>query len=408
MYIMESLFSDILSTDDINYLKQLPEVLEAKTKLDAYPSHGKVYFSISLTDSIRSALESHLGLDLSHVTSLPMRWIKGDTLPHIDTGVSKFERTHLVYLNSCPGEFVVNATEYPIIENTGYVFNEGISHETLHTDFVPRLMIGPMSEQAFAVGGAFMGYYASEADALSDSNLLGGFFSSGSPFIIGDVNNGGTNGGYTRWRIASNSTGTASQSVAYNNGDILISDGSYFLYPSSAPCFLEGTQILCQVDGKDTYMPVEQMRPGTIVKTSLDGYKKVEMIGTSPIHNPGTSERTQNRLYKCTTAKYPELTEDLFITGCHSILVDDLTDKQKEETIEQLGATYVTSRKYRLMAVIDERAEPWESAGIYTIWHFALENDDYYSNHGVYANGLLVETCSKRYLKELSSMKLVE
>ena len=402
MYIMESLFSNILSTEDIIYLKQLPEVLDAKAKLDTYTSYGKVYFSISLTDSIRSALESHLGLDLSHVTSLPMRWIKGDTLPHIDTGVSKFERTHLVYLNSCPGEFVVDATEYPILENTGYVFNEGISHKTLHTDFVPRLMIGPMSEQAFAVGSN-LSYFPSEADALNYTNILGGVYT----YIVGDFSYG-TNGGYTRWRIASNSSGPSSQSVAYNNGDILIGPGSYNLYPSSAPCFLEGTQILCHVDGKDTYMPVEQMRPGTIVKTSLDGYKSVVMIGTGPIHNPGTAERTQNRLYKCTTAKYPELTEDLFITGCHSILVDVLTDKEKEETIEQLGATYVTSRKYRLMAVIDERAEPWESAGIYNIWHFALENDDYYSNHGVYANGLLVETCSKKNLKELSSMTMIE
>jgi hypothetical protein len=399
---MESLFSNILSTEDINYLKQLPEVLEAKTKLDAYPSHGKVYFSISLTDSIRSALESHLGLDLSHVTTLPMRWIKGDTLPHIDTGISKFERTHLVYLNSCPGEFVVDATEYPILENTGYVFNEGISHKTLHTDFVPRLMIGPMSEQAFAVGGSALYYFASEADALSVQNLLG---TSGT-YLVGNVDSG-TNGGYTRWRIARGS-GTSSQSVAYNNGDVLNNDGNYYLYQSPAPCFLEGTQILCQVDGKDTYMPVEKMRPGTLVKTSLDGYKPVVMIGTGPIQNPGTAERTQNRLYKCTPAKYPELTEDLFITGCHSILVDTLTDKEREETIKQLERIFVTSKKYRLMAVIDERAEPWESAGTYTIWHFALENDDYYTNHGVYANGLLVETCSKKNLKQLSSMTIIE
>ena len=404
---MESLFSNILSSEDINYLKQLPEVLDAKAKLDTYTSHGRVYFSISLTNSIRSALETHLGLDLSNVTTIPMRWIKGDTLPHIDTGMAKFERTHLVYLNSCPGEFVVDNTEYPILENTGYVFSEGISHKTLHTDFVPRLMIGPMSEQAFAVGSG-ISYYPSEADASDYTNEIGHFGSvDPSPFIVGDVNSG-TNGGYTRWRIASNSNGTSSQAVAYNNGDILNPINNYYLYPSSVPCFLEGSQILCQIDGKDTYMPVEQMRPGTLVKTSLDGYKPVVMIGTGPIHNPGTDERTQNRLYKCTTAKYPELTEDLFITGCHSILVDTLTDKQKEETIKELGATYVTSRKYRLMAVIDERAEPWESAGTYNIWHFALENDDYYSNHGVYANGLLVETCSKKNLKELSSMTIFE
>jgi hypothetical protein len=399
---MDSLFSNILSTDDINYLKQLPEVLEAKAKLDTYSSNGKVYFSILLTDSIRTALETHLGLDLSQITTLPMRWIKGDTLPHIDRGPSKFERTHLVYLNSCPGEFVVDTKEYPILENTGYVFNEGVSHKTLNTELVPRLMIGPMSEQAFAVG-ANLTYFPSEADALNNTNILGGTYN----FIVGDLSYG-TTGGYTRWRIASNSSGSSSQSVAYNNGDILNGDGTYNLYQSPVPCFLEGTQILCQIDGKDTYMPVEQMRPGTLVKTSLDGYKPVVMIGTGPITNPGTDERTQNRLYKCSPTKYHELTGDLFITGCHSILVDVLTDKQREETIQQLGATYVTSRKYRLMAVIDERAEPWESAGIYNIWHFALENDDYYSNHGVYANGLLVETCSKKNLKELSNMTIIE
>ena len=399
---MDSLFSNILSTDDINYLKQLPEVLEAKAKLDTYSSNGKVYFSILLTDSIRTALETHLGLDLSQITTLPMRWIKGDTLPHIDRGPSKFERTHLVYLNNCPGEFVVDTTEYPILENTGYVFNEGVSHKTLNTGLVPRLMIGPMSEQAFAVG-ANLTYFPSEADALNNTNILGGTYN----FIVGDLSYG-TTGGYTRWRIASNSSGSSSQSVAYNNGDILNGDGTYNLYQSPVPCFLEGTQILCQIDGKDTYMPVEQMRPGTLVKTSLDGYKPVVMIGTGPITNPGTDERTQNRLYKCSPTKYHELTGDLFITGCHSILVDVLTDKQREETIQQLGATYVTSRKYRLMAVIDERAEPWESAGIYNIWHFALENDDYYSNHGVYAYGLLVETCSKKNLKELSNMTIIE
>jgi len=37
-----------------------------------------------------------------------------------------------------------------------------------------------------------------------------------------------------------------------------------------------------------------------------------------------------------------------------------------------------------------------------------LENEDYYMNYGVLANGLLVETTSKRFMKELSGMKLIE
>uniref|UniRef100_A0A6C0D8P6 Uncharacterized protein n=1 Tax=viral metagenome TaxID=1070528 RepID=A0A6C0D8P6_9ZZZZ len=404
---MNSFLQNVLSTEDINYLKQLPEVLEAKTKLDSYTSYGKVYFSVVLTDSIRIALETHFGLNLSNVNTIPMRWIKGDTLPHIDTGISKFERTHLVYLNNCPGEFLVDNKEYPILENTGYVFNEGISHETLNTELVPRLMIGPMSEQAFAVGSNRVSYYPSLVDALNNTNLLGELVTSYPiPFIVGDVDSG-TNGGYTRWMIAS-ASGSSNPSIVYNNGDTLINDGVYNLYPSSAPCFLEGTHILCQENGEDTYLPIEKMRPGTLVKTSLDGYKKVDMIGKRPIHNTGTDERSQTRIYKCSPTNYPELNGDLFITGGHSILVDVLSDKEREETIKQIGKIYVTSDKYRLIAAIDERTEPWKSEGTYNIWHIALENDDYFSNYGIYANGLLVESCSKRYLKELSNMTIIE
>jgi hypothetical protein len=84
-----------------------------------------------------------------------------------------------------------------------------------------------------------------------------------------------------------------------------------------------------------------------------------------------------------------------------------MTDKQKEDTIKELGKLFVTDNKYRLMACVDERAEPWNSKGAYTIWHFALENNDITMNYGVYANGgLLVETCSIRFLKTKSNMDL--
>jgi len=172
-------------------------------------------------------------------------------------------------------------------------------------------------------------------------------------------------------------------------------------------CFKEGTKILCFVDGKETYLPVETLKPGTLVKTSLDGYKKVDTIGSSKIYNPAHTIRGKNRLYKCTKTNYPEVFEDLVITGCHSILVDDITDTQRKDITELAGRIFVTDNKYRLMACIDERAEPYTEEGIHTIWHFALENDNYYYNYGVYANGLLVETSSKRMIKELSGMELV-
>lgn len=399
---MASIYTNVLSNKEVDYLNHLPEVLEAKASLDAQLS-GMVYFSVPLTDSIRTTLQSRFGLTLSADVSIPMRWIKGDTSPHVDVGASTFENTYLLYLNDSPGKLIINAQSYAIQANTGFVFNEGLSHETQYTEHVPRLLLGPMNEFAEPVGSPLT-YFSNEADALSYSNVLG----YGGGFVVGSGGPFGPGGGYTSWRLASNSTGTSSQSVVYPNGSPLNADGSYNLYPS-APCFLEGTTILCQVDGVEDYIPVEQLEPGTLVKTSLDGYKPVVLIGKGSLFNPGNDERMENRLYKCSPSMYPQLKHDLYITGCHSILEFPITEKQTADTIKHLGKLFVTDKKYRLMACVDERAEPWNSEGTYIIWHFALEHSNECMNYGVYANGgLLVETCCIKTLMNKSNMNLIE
>jgi hypothetical protein len=173
------------------------------------------------------------------------------------------------------------------------------------------------------------------------------------------------------------------------------------------PCFKENSKILCLVDGIEKEVLVQDIRNGVLVKTSLNGYIPVCMIGTSKIQNPRHSERTLDRLYVCKKEIFPELNEDLIITGGHSILVDKLNDHEMKLTIEKLGEVYVTDNKYRLIACIDSRTIPYDIAGEYNIYHIALENDNYLYNYGIYANGLLVESCSKRYLKELSNMTLL-
>lgn len=392
---MASIYTNVFPSGVLDQLQQLPEVLAAKAKVD---SNGMVYFTIPVTDTLRTAIHETLGLDLSTVHSIPMRWIKGDTAPHVDVTSQAFEYTHLIYLNDSPGELVVGDESYSIQANTGFVFHEGIPHETRHTGETPRLLLGPMSEQMLPVG-APLSYYPTEADALAYSNSFG---SSGS-YTVGD---GGPFGGFTSWRLASNSSGSSPQNIVYVNGSTLIADGSYQLYPA-APCFLEGSTILCQVDGVEQYVPVENLRNGTLVKTSLHGYKKVVAVGKGSIQNPGDDTRTENRLYRCSPSQYPVLKQDLYLTGCHSILEFPITDKQKEDTIAHLGKLFVTDNKYRLMACVDERAEPWNSEGEYPIYHFALENEDDGMNYGVYANGLLVETCAIRTLLQRSNMKLL-
>lgn len=170
-------------------------------------------------------------------------------------------------------------------------------------------------------------------------------------------------------------------------------------------CFKEGAKILTDVG----YKPIETLKKGDLVKTLTKGFVPIEMIGQKKMHNSASNYRVAEQLYICTQEFYPEVFEPLIITGCHSILVDAFeNDQQREEVSEVLGNIYVTEGKYRLPACVDERSKVYLEKGDFTIYHMALENENYYGNYGVFANGLLVETCSRRYLKELANMTLLD
>lgn len=393
--------TNVLTEADIQWILSLPEVIHAKTEIESQTS-GCVYFRIPLTDSLRTSILETLSLDLSGVSSIPMRWIKGDTAAHKDVGAHAFENTYLVYITDSEGQLLIGDASYSMNANSGFVFSEGVPHATLHTGTDARLMLGPMSELAEPVGAPPMNYFSNEADALSATNPI----AYGSVYTVGSIDSGTLNG-ITRWRLASTSTGSSSQLGIYTNGNVLTNDGTYFLYPA-APCFLEGSTILAIKDGQETYVPVETLRKGDLVKTTLHGYKAVQLIGKGTIHNPGGVERSETRLYVCSPSAYPELTAPLVLTGDHSILVKTITEEQRAAMQKTLGKIYVTDKHYRLTAQHDKRSEPWGETKEYTIWHFALENEDPRMNYGVFANGgLLVETCSIRFMTERTNLTLV-
>jgi len=174
-------------------------------------------------------------------------------------------------------------------------------------------------------------------------------------------------------------------------------------------CFKEGSKILYynSETNQEQYIEIEKLKRGDLVKTLLHGYKKIEHIGNSKMYNNVNDIRSVDKLYKCSKTEYPELFEDLIITGAHSILVNDFKDNEKEKTLELLSDIYVTDKKYRLPACIDKRAQIYEVEGQHTIWHFSLEHENYYMNYGVFANGLLVETASNRMMLECSGLNIV-
>lgn len=192
----------------------------------------------------------------------------------------------------------------------------------------------------------------------------------------------------------------------------LFTDGFSYSFTSTpispnTPCFKEGSKILCFQGGKEVYRVVEDLRPGDLVKTETKGYLKIHAIGTSPFYNSSSSDRLENKLYRCPKERYNDLTEDLYITGTHSILVDSLTEDEKIKTSKTLGKLFLTGSKWRLMAFLDLRTEPVTDEGVIDIYHIALESHIDVLNYGIYANGLLVESCSKDYLLQRSSMRLL-
>lgn len=142
-------YNNLFTKEQINYLSNLPEVLNAKEKIDKLSS-GSIYFNIKLSDDINKIINEKLGLNLYN--NVPMRWIKGDTKPHVDVCQKHFDNTYLIYLVDSIGELVINNNSYPITEGTAYKFPENLNHETINTGNEPRLLLGPMSEEGLTVG----------------------------------------------------------------------------------------------------------------------------------------------------------------------------------------------------------------------------------------------------------------
>lgn len=194
-------------------------------------------------------------------------------------------------------------------------------------------------------------------------------------------------------------------SVSMLENNIIAASNEGIFYYSNIVCFKEGTKILTD----DGYKLIEDLRPGHLVKTLNNGFKAIHTIGKRVMNHYYSETRIKDQLYKCSPKDFPEVFEDLIITGCHSILVDDFkSEEQRHKTISVNGKIYETDDKYRLPACIDDRTTVYDIDGTYTIYNLALENDNYYWNYGIYANGLLVETTSQRYLIELSNMELVK
>lgn len=161
-------------------------------------------------------------------------------------------------------------------------------------------------------------------------------------------------------------------------------------------CFVKDTKIL---KSDNFYIPIQNLQIGDIIKT-LYGNKKI--IGISHMKINCKIGKT-NLIYKLAKDKESLLTEDLFVTGGHSILLDSLTDIQYDKMIKYWNPEEnKINGKYKLLACEDDRFEISSSDDGHEIYHICLETNNIYEQFAIYANGILTETISIEYYNKVN------
>lgn len=181
------------------------------------------------------------------------------------------------------------------------------------------------------------------------------------------------------------------ESGVYNTS--IYTSGSTFEYFSGASCYNEGTLILCLKDNIEQYIKIEDLKKDDLVKTYLHGYKKIKLIGKNQMINNPTND------LKC-MYQY----NDLICTGGHSILVDELTNEEKEK-MNKYNFSEIIDDKKLLLSCSSDKFKKITNKKEYTIYHMVLEGDN--KQYGIYVNNeILSETTDEKNFLKNNFMQL--
>jgi len=174
----------------------------------------------------------------------------------------------------------------------------------------------------------------------------------------------------------------------------------YFQGATPLLCFDESTEILCLNENlEEVYLPISKLNVNSIVKSFKHGFRRISTIYKNSLTN------NINDFQSCMflMPKNDNMTKDLIVTGGHSILVDNMTENEFIKNSEYFKNTNPKiDDKQLLLAAASDKFIVLENNNEYTFYNFCLENDsDDEARYGVWANGVLVETPSRQFMKDI-------
>jgi len=192
--------------------------------------------------------------------------------------------------------------------------------------------------------------------------------------------------------------------ITFNTNDTMYirEQDTPIIYQTTYFCFNEKTKIL-YLNKKmiDEYIPVEKLKKGDFVKTFKHGFRKIIKIIKGTFRN--NPDNWNMCMYKMAKTETNGLTEDLIVTGGHSILVDSISETEQAEYDEMNLTDFskiTIDGKHLLLACVSEQFVAIQDNNDYTYYHLLLENNnDVEERFGIWANGILTETPNEKTLK---------
>lgn len=168
------------------------------------------------------------------------------------------------------------------------------------------------------------------------------------------------------------------------NGNSLIPSDNRVIFPNNfatdndnPPCFDESVEILCLCDDKEVYIPIKNIKKGSLIKTYKHGFKSVALIGWNKMFNNKTHG---NCMY--IMKKKDNMTNDLVLTGNHSILVDQLSKAQKKQKRNKNDITI--DDKYMVFVKKSDLFKKIDDSKIFTYYHLAFNDPNENVRYGIW------------------------
>ena len=226
--------------------------------------------------------------------------------------------------------------------------------------------------------------------AATSNNWQGVTFGNGLFVAVansGTINRVMTSSDGINWTSRISAADDAWVSVVFGNGLFVAvsstASTAAIMTATDPSCFLKGTLILTSTN---EFVKIEDLTMNDLIPTYMHGNKQIVGIRNKTLHN--SSSYPLSKVFK---HKECELT----VTGAHSVLVDALTRKQKEQQ-SAIGFHQKIDDKFLLLACFSNDFVELPVDNIcHDIYHLCLQNEDLHGHYGIWTNHhILTETCS--------------